>query len=368
MTQLLSPLRLRDVTLKHRIVVPPMHQYSAVDGMANDWHFVHAGRLALGGAALLIVEATAVSAQGRATYGDIGLWEDNQVEPLRRLAAFLKRHGCVPGIQLNHAGRKAATQRPWHGMKWLGSEDERLRGEPPWPIVGPTDEPAEDGAIVPRALTVEDLRGIVGEWSSAARRAADAGFEVLELHGAHGYLLHSFLSPLSNRRSDAYGGGFTGRVRFVLEVVKAVRAVWPERLPLFYRTSAVDGQEEGLRIEDTVELARELKACGVDVLDCSSGGIGAGGARIPRGPGFQVPFAQRVRIETGLPTMAVGLITDPAQAAAIIDEGKADLVAVGRQCLEDANWPLHAVRQLAPGRGYADWPEPAGWWLARRRM
>lgn len=317
---------------------------------------------------MVMVESTAISPEGRITHGDLGLWADRHIAPLKRVATFLREHGTVPGIQICHAGRKAATQRPWHGMKSLTKDDGETRGEPAWPIVSVTDEPAEADAIVPQALDVSDLRKQIQDWKNAALRAAEAGFDILELHGAHGYLLHTFLSPLSNRRADAYGGDLQGRMRFVLEVAEAVRSVWPADRPLFFRVSAVDGPEDGWRIEDTVVLARELKARGVDVVDCSSGGIGHISSRIARTPGFQVPFAHRVRTEAGIPTMAVGLVTSASQAAEIVDQEKADLVAVGRQCLENPHWPLHAIRELSPERGFSDWPVQAGWWLARRRM
>lgn len=365
---LLTPLTLRGITLRHRIVVPPMHQYSAVDGCTTDWHLVHLGRFAAGGAAMVMVESTAVAREGRCGYGDVGLWDDKHVPGLARIAKFLREHGAVPAIQLCHAGRKASAQRPWHGMKALGEEDARLRGEVAWPTFSVTSEPPEPGAPASTQLDEAGLAHVVDCFRQSALRAARAGFDILELHGAHGYLLHSFLSPLSNTRTDRYGGGLEGRMRFVLEVVEAVREAWPAHLPLFFRTSSVDGHDTGWGIEDTVALARALKVRGVDVIDCSSGGIGPVGTRIPRGPGFQVPFAQRVRMEADIPTMAVGLITTAAQAADIVDSGKADLVAVGRECLMDPNWPLRAIGQLAPERKFGDWPEPAGWWLQRRRL
>jgi 2,4-dienoyl-CoA reductase-like NADH-dependent reductase (Old Yellow Enzyme family) len=368
MTALLKPLQLRSVTLRHRIVVPPMHQYSAVDGCTTDWHLVHLGRFAAGGAAMVMVESTAVAEEGRCGYGDVGLWDDRHVPGLKRIADFLRSQGTVPAIQLCHAGRKASAQRPWHGMRHLNAEDASVRGELAWPTVSVTSEPPEPGAPAPRELDEAGLAHVRDCFRQAALRAASAGFAILELHGAHGYLLHSFLSPLSNTRTDHYGGSLAGRMRFVLEVVQVVRDAWPTHLPLFFRTSSVDGLETGWSIEDTVVLARELQSRGVDVIDCSSGGIGPMGTRIPRGLGFQVPFAQRVREETGIATMAVGLITNAAQAAEIVDSGKADLVAVGRECLLDPNWPLLAIKQLDPSRKFADWPEPAGWWLTRRKI
>jgi 2,4-dienoyl-CoA reductase-like NADH-dependent reductase (Old Yellow Enzyme family) len=322
----------------------------------------------MGGAAMVMVESTAVSEDGRNGYGDLGLWHDRQVPGLRRIANFLREQGCTPGIQLCHAGRKAATRRPWHGMNSLTEEDVVLRREHAWPIVSVTDEPADASSIVPSELDEAGLVRIRDSWRTATLRAAEAGFDVLELHGAHGYLLHTFLSPLSNRRTDGYGGNLEGRMRFVLQVVEVVRTAWPSDRPLFFRTSAVDGVDEGWRIEDTVVLARELKARGVDVIDCSSGGIGAREARIPRAPGFQVAFAERVKAEARIATMAVGLIRTAKHAAQIVDEGRADLVGVGRECLFDPNWPLHAIGELAPEIGFTRWPQPVGWWLSRRRL
>ena len=367
-SKLLAPLTLRDITLRHRIVVPPMHQYSGVDGYPTDWHLVHLGRLAMGGASMVVVEATAIAADGRVGYGDLGLWKDEHIAPLRRISAFLRSQGSVPGIQIVHAGRKAATQRPWHGLKSLGTEDILRREEPPWPIISVSGEPADAFSATPHALDLCEIPELIALWRDAASRAAQADFDVLELHGAHGYLLHSFLSPLSNHRHDAYGGSLQGRMRLVLEVVEAVREVWPAGRPLFFRVSAVDGPEDGWCIEDTVVLARELKCRGVDVIDCSSGGIGSVSSRIARTPGFQVRFAAHVREEAGIATMAVGLITSTAQAAAIVDDGKADLVAIGRQCLLEPNLPLRFIRELEPERGFSDWPPQAGWWLARRRI
>lgn len=368
MSQLFSPIRFRGVTLPNRIVVPPMAQYSGIDGCATDWHLVHLGRFAIGGAGMVVVEATAICPEGRATYGDLGLWSDRQIPPLRRIAAHLRENGCFPAIQLGHAGRKAGTQRPWDGFKPLGVLDAELRNESAWPIVSVTSQPADEDSIVPHALERSDIRQILQHWKDATLRAAEAGFDVVEIHGAHGYLLHSFLSPLSNLRSDEYGGSLEARMRLALEVAEVVRAAWPANRPVFFRVSAVDGPEEGWTIEDTVALARELKLRGVEVIDCSSGGIGSVSTRIPRGLSFQVPFAERVRRDADIATMAVGLIVEPAQAAAVVDGGQADLVAVGRQCLEDPNWPLHAYTDLNPAGRYEKWPRQAGWWLARRRM
>ncbi|HZT48750.1 MAG TPA: NADH:flavin oxidoreductase/NADH oxidase, partial [Hyphomicrobiaceae bacterium] len=319
---LFTPLAIKSVTLKNRVVIAPMATYSAVDGLAQDWHLAHLGRLALGGAGLVFVEATAVTEQGRITNGDLGLWSSAHVPPLRRIAEFMKSVGAVPAIQIAHAGRKGSMQRPWHGNGALTPED-LARGDKKWDIVAPTSEPMAEGHIVPRQLSVSDLAVLKGQWADAARRALDAGFEVLEIHNAHGYLIHQFLSPLSNKRNDAYGGDFAGRTRFPLEVAEAVRAAWPKDKPLFLRVSAVDGVDGGWTMDDTVAYARELKARGIDVIDCSSGGLfgSATAARVKRTWGFQVPFAERVRREAGIMSMAVGLIVEPKFAESILQKG-----------------------------------------------
>ena len=367
---LFTPIALREVKLRNRIAISPMCQYSAKDGVANDWHFAHLARFALGGAGLIFVEATAVRREGRITHGDLGLWEDAQIAPLRRIAEFLKAEGAVPAIQLGHAGRKASMQRPWHGNGPLDANDS-ARGEEVWPIVAPSPLPMDEGWLVPHALDRGEMATLREDFRRATLRAVDAGFEAVEIHGAHGYLLQSFLSPIGNRRNDAYGGDRAGRMRFPLEVVETVRAAWPKERPLFFRVSAVDGLEGGWTLDDTVALAQELKARGIDVVDCSSGGIAgsATAARIPRSPGFQLPFAERVRWEAGIKTMAVGLILEAHQAEAALEAGQADLIAIGREALYDPNWPLHAERALTGEAGMFDfshWPVQAGWWLERR--
>ena len=366
--RLFTPIALRGVTLKNRIVISPMCQYSAVDGHANDWHLVHLGRFALGGAAMVFTEATAVEARGRITHGDLGLWADEQIPGLRRVAEFLRANGAVPAIQLAHAGRKASMQRPWHGNGPLDERD-RARGDLPWEIVAPSALPLDEGWLMPHELSVAEIAALQDAWRHAARRAGEAGFEVLEMHSAHGYLGHEFLSPLSNRRSDRYGGDLAGRMRFTLELAEAVREGWPQDKPLFVRISSVDGLEGGWTIEDSVILARELAARGVDVIDCSSGGLAgsATAARVKRGPGFQVPYAERVRREAGVKTMAVGLILEPQQAEAILEAGQADLIAVGREALYDPSWALHAEAALGLQGEFESWPVQAGWWLERRR-
>jgi len=371
MTQpmLFTPITLRGVTLKNRIVISPMCQYSAKDGFVTDWHFVHLGKFAQGGAAAVFVEASAVEPRGRITYGDAGIWSDAHVAPLKRIASFVKSQGAVPAMQLAHAGRKASMQRPWHGNGPLGDGDQK-RGETPWPIVAPSAIAMDEGWLTPSALATDDLAKLREAWRLAVARTIDAGFEMLELHSAHGYLLHEFLSPLSNKRNDAYGGDRGGRMRFPLEVAETIRAAWPKDKPLFVRISSVDGLDGGWSLDDSIAYALELKARGVDVIDCSSGGLvgSATAARIPRGLGFQVPFAEAIRKEAGIATMSVGLIVDPQQAETVLQNGQADLVAIGREALFDPNWPLHARYLLAGAADdvFADWPEQYGWWLTRR--
>ncbi len=336
---LFSPLTIRGVTLRNRIAVSPMCQYSAQHGVANDWHLVHLGGRAVGGAGLVISEATAVEPRGRITPGDVGLWDDGQIEPLARIVAFLKRQGAVPGIQLAHAGRKGSCRLPWDGGAAISPEDGGWRTVAPGSVPFNPDDPA------PAALDGAAIRTIVTAFADAARRAGVAGFEVLEVHSAHGYLLHEFLSPITNQRSDEYGGDFTGRTRVTLEVARAVRAVWPDHLPLFVRLSATDWVEGGWDLEQSVELARRLGAAGVDLVDCSSGGL-VPYAKVPAEPGFQVPFASRIRRDAGVLTGAVGLITQPRQADGIIRSGQADLVLMAREFLRDPYFPLQAATEL----------------------
>jgi len=338
--RLFAPLTLRGVTLKNRIAVSPMCQYSAREGMATDWHLVHLGARATGGAGLVMVEATAVTSDGRITPHDLGIWRDDQVESLARVARFIREQGAVAGIQLAHAGRKASTARPWEGGRPL---DPQGGG---WaPVRGPSPLPFSDGYPAPDPLRPEEMEEIVHAFASGARRALEAGFQVVEIHGAHGYLLHSFLSPLSNRRSDEYGGGLENRTRLLREVVSGVRGAWPRELPLFLRISCTDWMEGGWSPDDSVALARMVKPMGVDLLDCSSGGLDPA-ARVGVAPGYQVPFAGRIRRESGIATGAVGLITDPAQADGILRDGQADLVLLGRQLLREPHWPLRAAREL----------------------
>jgi 2,4-dienoyl-CoA reductase-like NADH-dependent reductase (Old Yellow Enzyme family) len=347
-SHLFEPLTIKSVTLRNRIAVSPMCQYSSDDGVANDWHLVHLGARAAGGAALVIAEATAVSADGRITPGDAGIWADKHVEPITRINHFIKQHGAVPGIQIAHAGRKASAARPWDGGKSLADD---AGG---WPTVAPSALAfGGDLPKVPCAMTTADIAKTQADFVAAAKRALAAGCEFLEIHSAHGYLSHEFLSPLSNQRTDSYGGSFENRVRFVLETTRAVRAVWPDRLPLAVRISCTDWTPGGWDIEQSVELSRLLKNAGVDLIDCSSGG-NAPHAKIPIGPSYQVPFAEQIRREANIPTAAVGEITEPEQADEIIRSGKADLVLLAREFLRDPNWPLRAARKL----GHADAAKP----------
>ncbi len=339
MIKLFEPLALRGVTLKNRMVVSPMCQYSAQDGFANDWHLVHLGSRAVGGAALIMQEATAVSPEGRISPEDLGLWKDEQVPMLRRINDFIVAQGSVPGVQLAHAGRKASTYRPWSGA---GTVPEAQGG---WPVVGPSALAFADDYPHPTALDATGIAKVVADFGAATRRARAAGFQVVELHAAHGYLLHAFLSPLSNRRTDAYGGSFENRIRLLLEVVAATRAEWPEDLPLIVRISATDWTEGGWNADESVQLAALLKTRGVDLIDCSTGG-NVPKAPIPVGPGYQVQFAERIRQEAGILTGAVGLITTPAEAEAILANGQADLVLLAREFLREPYFPLAAAQEL----------------------
>jgi 2,4-dienoyl-CoA reductase-like NADH-dependent reductase (Old Yellow Enzyme family) len=346
MSHLFAPLELRGLTLPNRIVVSPMCQYSAVDGVPNDWHLVHLGSRAVGGAALVLAEATAVVPEGRISPDDLGLWNDEQALAFERITRFIAEQGTVPGIQLAHAGRKASTYRPWAGQGAVPLF------EGGWEPVGPGPEPFSKDYAIPRVLGHDDIARVVAAFAEAARRAAGVGFRVVEIHAAHGYLLHEFLSPLSNPRTDQYGGGFDGRVRLLLQVVESVRAVWPERDPVFVRLSVTDWVDGGWTIEESIELARRLKPRGVDLVDCSSGGNVAA-ARIPLGTGYQTAFAADVRRAAGIATGAVGMITSALQADHIVRTGQADCVLLARQMLRDPYWPLHAARKLGVD---ASWP------------
>jgi len=336
---LFQPFTIRGVTLKNRIVVSPMCQYSSVDGMADDWHLVHLGSRAVGGAGLIFVEATAVTAEGRITPGDMGIWDDRHIEPLARIASFIHRMGAVAGIQLAHAGRKASCLVPWQGGGRLTPE------QGGWEVVAPSASPFREGDPLSRPLDLKGIEEIVEAFAAAARRAIQAGFRVIEIHSAHGYLLHSFLSPLSNQRTDSYGGSLENRMRMVLKVAAALRQTIPAEMPLFTRISATDWVEGGWDIEQSVALARALKPLGVDLIDASSGGI-VPGAVIPVAPGYQVPFAAAIRKQAGIRTAAVGMITEPGQAEGIIACGQADLVFLAREMLREPYWALKAGRAL----------------------
>lgn len=347
MSVLFSPLKLRDVTFRNRIFVSPMCQYSSLDGFPTDWHLVHLGSRAVGGAGLVMVEATAVAPWGRITPHDSGIWSEAHAEAFSSLARFIKEQGAVPGIQLAHAGRKASTDRPWLGG---GPIPERGGG---WIPVAPSALPFAPGHPVPRALGEDEIASLVARFADATRWARLAGFEVVEIHAAHGYLLHEFLSPLSNRRDDAYGGSLENRSRFPLEVVRAVRAAWPAHLPLLLRLSCTDWVDGAWDLPQAVELARRANREGVDLVDCSGGGL-VPNVRIPTGPSYQVPFAEAIRREAGVASGAVGFITEPAQAEEIVSLGKADAVLLARELLRDPYWPLHAAHDLGVDVEY--WP------------
>jgi 2,4-dienoyl-CoA reductase-like NADH-dependent reductase (Old Yellow Enzyme family) len=344
---LFEPLQLREVRIRNRVAVSPMCQYSAEEGRANDWHLVHLGSRAVGGAGLVVFEATAVEARGRISPADLGIWEDGQVEPLARVLRFVESQGAVGCLQLAHAGRKASVRAPW---------DEAgaplFPGQGGWPVVGPSAVPFAPGHPAPEALDAAGIAQVTRAFADGARRALAAGFRMVELHMAHGYLVHQFLSPLSNRRVDGYGGGLTQRTRLAREIAAAVREAWPARLPLMARVSATDWMDGGWTVEETVELARALKGLGVDLVDVSSGGTSAS-AKVPLGPGYQTAFAERVRREVGVATGAVGMITSPEQADHILRTGQADLVLLAREMLRDPYWPLHAAQRV---RGEVHWP------------
>ena len=335
--QLFTPFTQRGLTLRNRIAVAPMCQYSAVDGVPDHWHLVHLGSRAVGGAAVVIAEATAVTAQGRISPQDVGLWNDAQREAWRPITRFIDTQGAIAGVQLAHAGRKASSQRPWEGGGALR--------EGAWDTVAPSAIAFDEGWHTPQALDAAGLRQLVEDFRRAAERALAAGFRLVELHAAHGYLLHQFLSPLSNRREDAYGGSFENRTRLLREIIAAVREVWPAELPLWVRISATDWHEGGWDIEQSVRLARELPALGVDLVDVSSGGL-VPHVKIPLGPGYQVPFAARIRREAGIATGAVGLITESDQAARIVAQDEADIVLIARESLRDPYFPRRAAQEL----------------------
>jgi 2,4-dienoyl-CoA reductase-like NADH-dependent reductase (Old Yellow Enzyme family) len=361
---LFTPLALRGLTLKNRVVVAPMHQYAAHGGVASDWHLVNAGRWAMGGAGLVIMESTKIERRGCGTVGDLGLWDDGFVPPLARIVEFVHGCGAAIGIQLGHSGRKSRVGRPWEGGKPLVRSAD-IADWDDWELVAPSALAADAASPVPRALTVAEIRDTVEAWGRAARRADAAGFDVVEIHGAHGFLIHQFLSPMANQRTDAYGGSDANRMRFAIEVAECVRANWPAGKPLFVRLSVDD--DAGWSPAHSVALARELKRCGVDVIDCSGGGMLARPvSSTPIGYGYQVPFSRAIRREGGVASMAVGLIVHAEQAEAILQAGDADLIALAREMLYNPNWALDAARRLGADGDFGLVPPAAGWWLAKR--
>jgi len=364
---LFTPLTIRGTTLKNRIVVAPMHQYSAVAGHATDWHLMNIGRFAAGGAGLVFIESTKVERRGCGTVGDLGIWHDDFIPQFRRMADFMRAQGCVPALQIGHSGRKARMFRPWEGGKPLTQEAAAAEGVTDWAdweLVAPSALPGGEGEPIPRALTRAEIPDLIQHWADAARRAHQAGIEVLEIHAAHGYLLHQFLSPQANLRNDDYGGSDAGRMRLVIDIVDAIREVWPAEKPLFLRLSVQD--DAGWGPEQSAALARIVGPKGVDVIDCSGGGITGRPTAGPASYGYQVPFADQLRREAAIKTMAVGLIVHADQAEAILQNGQADLVALAREILYNPNWPLDAARKLGAAPGFDTIPAQGGWWLGKR--
>lgn len=376
---LFSPFRLRGVTFPNRVVIAPMQMYrTGPDGKATDWHFQHLAKYAVGGAGTVMTEALIVDPVGRNTYGDCGIWSDEHIPPLRRIADFLHEQGAVAAAQLHHAGPKSSRQRPWEGLGPLGAA-EAAKGEAPWQPLSSSPGRTIEGWHQPRAMTKDDIARLLDAYGHGARRVDQAGFDVLDIHAAHGYLLHTFLSPVANMREDEYGGDLQGRMRLVLEIAERLRENWPAEKPLFFRLSCVDWRKDlddrtdGWTIEDSCVLARELHARGVDLIDCSSGGIRAENSlmdfakkRRKLTRGHQVPYAEQIRRETGIPTMAVGVILDGPQAEAILQAGQADLIAIGREALTDPHWALHAAQALGLDPAWQKWPPSYGWWLELR--
>lgn len=362
------PLQVRGLCLRNRIVISPMMQHASSDGLANAWHLVHLGKFALGGAGLIFTESTAVSPTGRIGADDVGLWSDEQALAWKPVVDFVHANGSAIGVQLGHAGRKAGSKALWHGGEAL-TPQEMAAVDPRWVRQGPSAIAAGEGWSVPQAMDAEAIDAVVADFVGAARRAQAAGFDAIELHFGHGYLVASFLSPVSNQRTDAYGGGLDGRMRLALRIAREVRAVLPDDMPLWCRLSVVDGAVGGWGVDDSIALAAALQATGVDVIDCSSGGLTeqTRALPVPRGLGFQVPFSDAIRSATGAMTQAVGMIVEPTQAESILRSGQADLVAIGRQALADPYWPLHAQSVLAGDPAFADWPQRHGVWLAKRQ-
>jgi 2,4-dienoyl-CoA reductase-like NADH-dependent reductase (Old Yellow Enzyme family) len=362
---LFTPFKMRGVVAPNRCVVSPMVQYRATDGQVNDYHLVHLGKFALGKFGIVFTENCAIEPRGRVTQGDLGLWDDGQIEGHKRLVQFLKQEGALAGTQITHSGRKGSTPRSFDKPGQLGPEG---AGWQRWQVVGPSELAAGEGYMTPKQLGADEIEGLVKKFGEAARRAAAAGYDVIEIHGAHGYLLAQFLSPISNTRNDQYGGDRAGRMRFPLAAARAVREGWPAHKPMFIRVSAVDGAG-GWEVEDTVAFAKELKALGIDVVDCSSGGLTGLSTALPvkRSLGFQVPFSAAVKRQAGIATMTVGLILDGPQAEAILQAGDADLIAIGRQALYDPFWALHAAQELGCDGDFEMWTPEYGWWLEKRK-
>lgn len=364
---LFSPLRIRGTTVRNRIAISPMAMYCAENGFPTAFHGHHYAKFAIGGAGIVFVEQSSITRVGRITNGCLGIWSDEHAEALKPITSFIKDRGAVPALQIAHGGRKASTQRAWEGNGPLTPENLK-NGDETWTPVGPSDLAFAEGWLQPRALTVPEIHEHTEAFALAATRAVGAGFEIIEIHMAHGYLLQSFLSPLANKRSDEYGGSLENRMRFPLAVARAVRAAIPDDMPLFVRISAVDWIEGGWEIEDSVALARELKKIGVDVVDCSSGGnlvAGATNANLKRSPGYQAEFARRIKAETGIQTQAVGLIRTAQLANELLESEHADLIAIGRQALFNPNWPLHAAEELGMNDAFEEWPAQYAWWLKK---
>ncbi len=364
---LLQPYKLREVELRNRVVLPPMSMYIAEDGMVNQFHLTHYQQFALGGMGLVVIEQTAVNRQGRITNGCLGIWHDDQIEGLAKLAAGIQYFGAKAALQISHSGRKGSTQRAWRGNGPLTAAD-IAAGEQCWQPVGPSDQPLAAGWLKPAAMSPQDLEDLCTDFVAATKRALQAGFDVLEIHMAHGYLLQSFLSPLANKRTDNYGGSLANRMRLPLRVVQQVRAIWPQAKPLLVRISASDLIDGGWELADSLILAEKLKALGVDLIDCSSGGNLAQGttnSSLKRVPGYQVPFARQIRQQLDMPTMAVGMIYSATQAEEILQQGSADLIAIGRQALFNPAWALHAELELEQNLEFSSWPTAYGWWMRK---
>ncbi len=365
---LFSPMQLGGVTLRNRVVVSPMCQYASErDAGPNDYHLVHLGQFAMGGAGLIFCEETAVEDRGRKSYHCAGIYDSKHLAQYRRINDFIRQHGAAPGIQLGHGGRKGSGRPPWEGYRPLTAED-AARGEAPWTTISSSAVAPAATAPKPHELSLAEIAEVVAQWREAALRAADAGYDVVEIHGAHGYLIHQFLSPLVNKRTDAYGGSLDNRMRFCMDIIEAVRVAWPKDRPVFLRLSAVDGSGNAWTLEDTVQVACAAKARGIEVVTPSSGGIGGAGSAtlVPRTPGYHVPFAQRVRVEADIKTIAVGFITEAKQAEQILQDRNADLIAIAREFLWDPYWTVHAARELGLANYHDLLPRTYAWWLKRR--